>query len=139
MGKENKEGIIQIIVNMLEKKPVLFVYLYGSFLERDDFHDVDIGTYFEERKFQDKDEIFSYALNLSARLTIETGIDIDLHPLNLTPIPFSYQVIKNGKIIFERDDEERIKFETRTIDMYLDFKPKRGYYYRRVILGENNG
>jgi predicted nucleotidyltransferase len=72
------------------------------------------------------------AKNLEDATQIETKIlidaikifgteEIDLLNLNEAPLRFQYNVIKNKRVIFCADSEERINFETSVIMNYLDF------------------
>lgn len=46
LGKEEQARIESQLRTVLEREPdIAFAYLYGSFLESDTFHDVDVGIY----------------------------------------------------------------------------------------------
>ena len=46
LGKGKQARIESQLRTVLEREPdIAFAYLYGSFLESDTFHDVDVGIY----------------------------------------------------------------------------------------------
>ena len=47
---------------------------------------------------------------------------MDVRILNLAPLSFLYHVIR-GKLIFEKDEEIRVRVVEQTIARYLDLKP----------------
>jgi hypothetical protein len=48
---------------------------------------------------------------------------VDIVILNTAPVFLKYQVIKTGKILFDRNRKLRVGFTEKTINEYLDFKP----------------
>jgi hypothetical protein len=54
----------------------------------------------------------------------KTGIrNVEVVVLNDRPLRFINQVLRYGKLIFSRDEKERIRFETLMTKKYIDFKP----------------
>lgn len=49
--------------------------------------------------------------------------ELDVRILNDQSLRLVYQVLKEGKVVFCRDNEERVAFETIITKRYLDFKP----------------
>jgi len=47
---------------------------------------------------------------------------VDIRVLNFAPVSFLYEVIR-GNLIFERNEEIRIRVVEQTIQRYLDLKP----------------
>ena len=97
-------------------------YLYGSFLERDDFHDIDIAIHLCE-------DMAAYPrFKLSAKVagSLERGVqprvDFDVRILNHSPAYFQYEVISKGVLVLERDREMRVDYEAHLISEYLDLK-----------------
>ncbi len=54
-----KEKIKKIL---LESQEIIFAYLYGSFLEREDYKDIDIAIFVDREKVKD---FFDYETSLS--------------------------------------------------------------------------
>ncbi len=49
-----------------------------------------------------------------------SGRTVDLVDLSLAPPLLAHEVVKLGKLILNRDDAERVEFETRAVARYLD-------------------
>ena len=133
--KINKDNVIKEIRDIIEKDSVvLFAYLHGSFLENSSYHDIDVAIYLKEEKgitplvMQEKEFKLSSMLEQRYRNT-----RFDVRILNLAPISFKYQVIKNGLLLFTKDEEKLTNFEMATIPHYLDFSIYRKRYLREVL------
>jgi predicted nucleotidyltransferase len=114
---------VERIANVLKKrKEIIFSYLFGSFakgLERKE-SDVDIGIFLKE---DFKKSVF-YESEVALEIERETGIrNVEVVVLNDKPLRFINQVLRYGKLIFSRDEKERIRFETLMTKKYIDFKP----------------
>jgi predicted nucleotidyltransferase len=115
--------MIEKIKKVLEKhKEIVFSYLFGSFakgLERKG-SDVDIGIFLRK----DYKKSAFYESEIALEIERKTGIrNVEVIVLNDKPLRFINQVLRYGKLIFSRDEKERIKFETLMTKMYIDFKP----------------
>jgi len=117
---EERERIISRITGILKnRKEVAFAYIFGSFVEGEPFHDVDVGLYLSETP---KERFNESSLILSQNLSRELEIPVDVRILNLAPLSFLYHVIR-GKFIIEKDEETRVRVVEQTIQRYLDLKP----------------
>jgi predicted nucleotidyltransferase len=109
---------------ILEGLPVLMAYLYGSAASgrTTPFSDVDIALYLAE------------PLPPRARLQLELGVEIaledalglsnaDVRIINDAPLPVRGTVVQEGILLYCRDDERRVDFESLTLKLYLDFEP----------------
>lgn len=115
---------------LVQKGEIVFAYLHGSFL-RGDFRDIDIAIFLTERG---KREALEYELNLENELKDLTGFSSDVRALNYSPLSFRFNVMKNGTLLFSRDEGVRSDFECLSLVEYhdLDFHRKR---YREEALG----
>jgi len=101
---------------------LLIGYVYGSFLVRSNFHDIDIGLLVSgERKPY---ELFKYAMKIASDLErcITPRFDVDLRILNTAPVEFQYEVVKTGRVVFTRNENLRIAFEADVMAKYLDLR-----------------
>jgi hypothetical protein len=120
------------IINILEQElanlsdprsPVILAYLYGS-RSRGRYtilSDVGIALVTEE------------ALPPLARLDLELDLEVklaaagiegaDVRLINQAPVAVKGRVVTEGKLIYCRDDQKRIEFETMTRSQYLDLQP----------------
>lgn len=111
-----------------EDESIAAAYLFGSYARSDTgpMSDVDIavlldrvvkqGAYFDKRL----DFISKFCLHLKTN-------EVEMVILNEAPMLLAYQVVKEGILLYERDHNQRIAFETRIIGRYLDSK-----YYRKI-------
>lgn len=97
---ETKEMLKKEIIDRLSEFPeVQRVVIFGSFVNSDDPHDLDIAV------FQDSDESY-YPLAMKYRRTLRTvanRIPIDVIPICRSPEkgPFM-QEIQKGEVLYER-------------------------------------
>ena len=138
MDQEQKDSLISRITDiLLRQEPVLFAYLYGSFLGAGPFRDIDVAAYADPAAFKSTDEIFNYGLSVAAKVDMAvSGVSVDLRLLNLAPVPFKFSVITRGKLIFTKDEQKRIDFEARVRTLYFDFLPHLKLHHRSLVLGE---
>jgi len=64
-----------------------------------------------------------------------TGVDVDLVLLNTSSPIICMQVLRKGKIIFERDRKTRIEFFVRTINTCSDLKMVRAAIEKKILTG----
>lgn len=115
--------------------PVCFAYLYGSFIDSEGFNDIDLSVYIDEGATKGLSPI-RYQLDLAVRLERELkGYSIDCRALNTAPLSFRFSVITAGGLLFSRDEEKRVSFESMTRNLYFDFKPHAELYYKKAVLG----
>lgn len=131
ISTNQKRKIQKMIGNILQKeKQIHFSYLHGSFLENM-FRDIDIGIYIDKNLSKKKQ--FSYELSLEKKLQNIVSYPVDVRILNHAPLSFSFSVIKNGIILFSKDENKRIDFETRIFSKYHDFEFYRKRYRREAL------
>ncbi|MHA1257114.1 MAG: nucleotidyltransferase domain-containing protein [Promethearchaeota archaeon] len=128
MKIEEIENIFKEI--FLQNEEIIAVYLYGSFLYSDNYEDVDIGLLIRNNF---KPNIM-YEAELAGKLeqifkdTNKGFKPFDVRILNGKPLRFLFSLLKNSKIIYSKKDLERVKFETKIMKEYLDFKPHHEMY-----------
>ncbi|MBE9504155.1 MAG: hypothetical protein IME96_08275, partial [Proteobacteria bacterium] len=121
--KEQKEVICNIEAFLNQEKSVLYSYIYGSFIEGKGFNDIDIAIYVDEESMSE-DNLLQCQLELGVKLeTLLQKYPIDCRLLNQAPLSFRFSVITEGELIFSRNENKRISFETLTRSRYFDFKP----------------
>ncbi len=120
----DKDVILRRIHDVLAPLPSLRIaYVYGSFLSRDDFRDIDVALLLDGRQ-PDGDSFLKYAADAGDR--IEEALDFcyacDVRILNDQPVWFGFEIISTGKPLYVRDEDERIDFETQVTVEYQDMK-----------------
>lgn len=129
-----RKVIYDKLYDALKRDEILFVYVYGSFT-LGIFRDIDIGVYL--RNFKNKEDIIKYETTLESELEYTVGFPVDVRILNYAPLSFRFNVIKNGKLLFSKDESERSNFECLTFVEFHDFKFHRDSYRREAIGIEN--
>jgi len=135
-----KRLLVKKTTNFLEKKQeILFAYLLGSFLTRDDFRDIDIGIFLDPQKISEIDFLrYELELAVKAENRIKPGelfkryVPIDIKVLNDAPVTFRYSVSR-GELLFSRDNDIQEEFLCRTWKEYFDFEYVLNNYYQEVI------
>lgn len=136
----DKEFLIDSIKSVLEKDTdILFAYLFGSLIYFDTSiaGDIDIAIYLKPMELLDylkKEEKLTSEL-----ITILKYDKIDLRILNILPFILQYNVIKEGILIFVRDELERIDFEVKVMNKYFNIKPLIEESQRMVYLRIKSG
>lgn len=112
---EECSRIREQLTDELSRHPdVLFAYLYGSFVDAEAFHDVDIGVHLSTGQTNGDS-----ATNLSAHLSRTVKFPVDVRILNAAPVSFRLYVLR-GKCLFSRDDDLRIDIMEDTTWRYLN-------------------
>lgn len=97
-------------------------YVFGSFLEREDFRDIDVAVHLgkELAPYQ------RFKLSQRTARALEEGIlprfEFDVRILNYAPVYFQYEVISKGRVVLQRGEEERVDYEAHLISEYLDLR-----------------
>jgi len=123
---QKKEIIDELTRLLREREEIIFAYLHGSFLTHD-FRDIDIAIYLK------KDEDVLYEVELGVELEKILKFPVDVRVLNSAPLTFKFKVIKDGLLLFSRDERIRSDFEALTISEYHDFSYFRKRYRREVL------
>jgi len=71
---------------------------------------------------------FARRLRLGAEVEDVIGCQTDLVVLNDAPPLLQHQVLKHGRLLFERDRAARVEFEVRAGKIYADLKPMYDFF-----------
>lgn len=100
-----RERLTQAIKKRLMQEPdILFAYLHGSFVNAESFRDIDVGV------FTAMPEGFSYESDLSYGLSQALGHEVEVRVVNDAPVAFQMAVLRDGRLLFSRNDEVRTDF-----------------------------
>lgn len=125
--ERNKEKLIKYIK---EKDNIIAIYLFGSFADGsyNEKSDIDLAVLYEKK--------YDFTLQVSDMIDIEkifenTKVDyIDLEEVNLF---FRFSILKNGKIIYVKNEEKLYDYIHRTQISYIDMKYSRDKYVNYVL------
>lgn len=125
LTKEKKEKLRNFFK---EKKEVILAYIFGSQVKGrvSRVSDVDIAVYLDERL--SGSERFDLRLGLiNGVCSILGSKRVDLVILNDASLKLYYSVLKEGTVLYSRDELKRINTEVKVMSRYLDQR----YYQRR--------
>jgi predicted nucleotidyltransferase len=116
----NIEELLPGAIRYLESQAeVRFAYLFGGLAagRSGPLSDIDLAVYLKEGSRASSVKI-KLLNNLIDLLRTE---EIDLVILNAAPLPLAYRVLKNKRILVDRDPFLRHRYESLIIREYLDF------------------
>lgn len=105
-------------------KNILFAYIFGSYARKEvrKDSDIDIAIFLKDLSVVEEDP--SFEVKLALEIEKETDLkNVEVVVIDNKPLRFLNQVLRYGKLIFSRDENERLKFETFITKSYIDFKP----------------
>ena len=116
-------SITQAVTNVLSAQAgVAAAYLFGSMATgaagRDS--DVDIAVLFTETPPHTLD---SARFALASQLEAAVGVPVDLVIVNDAPVDLRIRVLRQGRLLVDRDRSARIGFEVRTRNQAFDLEP----------------
>ncbi len=109
-----------------EDSRVQVAYLFGSRSRRTDTaqSDIDIAVLLSRLP----ENMLDCFLDLTDRLSETLGDGVDLVILNTASPLLRHLVIRDGKVIYSRDDKARIEFEANALREYMDLSRLRDRY-----------
>jgi predicted nucleotidyltransferase len=121
------------LVAFLKTQPdIVAVYLFGS-LARGRAHprsDVDIAILLVP---MDAEAAFDRRLRLMEELRRFADREVDVIVLNIAPLLLQHQVLKHGRLLYERDRLARAEFEVRAGKIYADLKPMNDFFTQALF------
>lgn len=134
---EVKECICNKINILLEQFDIKLIYIFGSYAKgtNNKNSDVDIAVLLDKYTPYDKINLISELVGILNRSDIDVVILNDANPI------LKFQVIKYGKIIYMVSEYEKVIFESKTMDEYMDmeFFRKRQKQIMDIIFKEKWG
>ena len=127
---QEKEECINAISSFLQHHSEIFaVYLFGSFVTKESFADIDLGVLLR----REPKDILEYEIELESKLEKLERFRLDVRVLNKAPISFAQNVIRYGRLILDREPNIRSDFESYVLKKYFDFVRFRRMYLAEVI------
>ena len=128
---KNTDSLIQALREYFNncachKPEILAVYLFGSLAKKKlgNSSDIDVAFLFDRLFYKnDPYKSFSTAQIMGAEAGEVLGQEVDVSVLNCASLFFAYEVISTGVCLFERDFNERIRYEIAIKGQYYDFRP----------------
>jgi len=130
------DRVSRVIPLISDDQDVLVLYLFGSGAQNclQPLSDIDFGILLS-RRFSKKQRL-KKQIELLGRFNDFFGTDeIDLVVLNDAPPRLSFNILKDGKLLFLRDKKAIIDFREQLLNYYLDFKYFRENFDRTFMKG----
>jgi predicted nucleotidyltransferase len=126
---------------IFEQEPsIVLAYLFGSHArgQANSLSDVDVAVFLDGQP--DNDLCFEVRLNMTGRLMdhLHTN-NVDVAILNQAPLALRYRVVRDGRLLFCRDNDAHIAFTAQTVSRYLDFKPVIDLFDRTTLARAQKG
>ena len=119
----DRDKTTSVISQYLAARPeILFAYLFGSVLESDSFHDIDVAVYVRDAR--GIGDSLDYTLKMSLELERMLGFPVDIVLMNSAPDHLIHSISK-GRVLVNRDDDVRVDFITSSWSRYFDVQGKR--------------
>ncbi|MEA3460184.1 MAG: nucleotidyltransferase domain-containing protein [Chloroflexota bacterium] len=121
--KKRAEVKLSHLVELFADEAVEIVYLFGSQARGDAgrVSDVDIAIFLPNEP--NAEECAQSQLYFLDKLTkFLRRDDVDVVILNRAPLLLQHRIIRDGKVIFCRDERRRVHYEAHVIRDYLDFQ-----------------
>lgn len=118
-----KNEIIGLIKDyLLKRDEIIFAYIFGSFVKKENYHDIDIAVFINEQFDYKNPDYFSYGYEskIIGELTLLVRKNIDFVILNDASLTLKKNIIKNNILIIDKNKSKRINFENLVRKMFLD-------------------
>jgi len=94
-SRPKEEVLSKIEKELRSEKDVLLAIIFGSFVELNEYRDVDLAVYTTRKDL-------GYLAKLSAKLELESGIPVDVVPIDEVPVKLRHKILTKGIIVLER-------------------------------------
>jgi predicted nucleotidyltransferase len=124
---------ITALTEYLTAQPdVIVAYLFGSRAtgRARAASDVDVAALLNE---EDSFARFERRLQLMVEVSDVCGREADVIVLNDAPPLLQHQVLRHGRLLYERDRRARIEFEIRAGKVYADLEPMRRFFRQALF------
>lgn len=131
LSDRDKQDLINKISHIFStKKDIVFAYIFGSFISKDEFKDIDVGVYIYNIETA---TILKSELELERELEDIIRIPADVRIINNAPISFVYNILRNKVVILDNDIDLRSDFEGIVLKKYFDLQYFRREYLREIV------
>lgn len=118
---------------------VKLAYVFGSFLEREDFRDIDLGLVLAGDPGPEESLARAMEVGRSVERAIEPRREVDVKVLNTAPLSAQYEVVRTGLCVFARDEGERVRYEADLTSEWLDYKPTSDWLDEQFLQPSDGG
>jgi len=136
----NKTEIENKINRFLQRRPeISFAYIFGSFIQNKNYHDIDITVYLSGNfnKNDLKKFPYGYKSSMISELTLLVRKKVDFIVMNNANITLQQRIINKGILLFSKAERIRISYENYIRKLYIDSENirriKRKYLNEKII------
>jgi uncharacterized protein len=118
--------------DLSKREGVACAYLFGSLARgtASADSDADVAVLFDRDPPRALEGV---PARLEAELTQRAGVRVDVVVLNYAPVDLIQRVLRDGKLLSDRDPSRRIAFEVRARNLYWDLEPVLRRYRHRAV------
>jgi predicted nucleotidyltransferase len=130
----NDDKDIKRIVHYFKNRDeVSALYIFGGLAKNKKTaeSDIDIGILVDESRLKRRNFEFFKKKYYAASPTFSMR-SVDIVILNTAPPFLKHQVLKTGRVLFDRNRKLRVRFTTNAIIEYLDYKPIQDTYLKAL-------
>ncbi|MFZ1292537.1 MAG: nucleotidyltransferase domain-containing protein [Melioribacteraceae bacterium] len=112
----------QIRAFLFKREEIRIVYIFGSFVSKDYYHDIDIAV-FLKKDFNKTDPAkfpYGYESELNSEINLLVRQKIDFVVMNNAEITLQHRIINKGILLFSKDEPKRISYENYIRKLYID-------------------
>ena len=126
-----KEKTIETISSYLLRlrEDITAAYLFGSFITLEAFSDIDLAVL----TLSQPERPLALEFDLETELQKICHYSVDVRVLNAAPLSFCQNVIREGRVLVDREPNVRSDFEGKILKLYFDFARFRSRYLAEVL------
>jgi hypothetical protein len=109
---------------LIVDEDIVFAYVFGSFARGEAYRDIDVALY----TAQPRDALST--LDTAAHLERLTGCAVDVILIRHAPVALQYAILRDGHVLFSKDDTVRLCFLAMVSHQYRDYA-----HFRNIFLG----
>ncbi|MGC8816492.1 MAG: type VII toxin-antitoxin system MntA family adenylyltransferase antitoxin [Candidatus Hadarchaeum sp.] len=130
---EKEEIIKKIVETLWGFKEVELAYVFGSFYAGREFEDIDIAILLSKPPSAYESERFAMKVAGALETALGHKFEFDVKVLNFSPIYFQHEVIRDGKLLFCRDETKRVEYEAGVLSEYLDYREVLDWFDEKLL------
>ena len=120
-----KERLISAIKSLLQRERCSLAVIYGSFLDREDFRDIDLMVAMDGGRRPQMEEL----VHIRQLLERATGQKVDVVGIDLPDILLRAEIARKGRPILIQDEGLWEEFCIKALIDEMDFRPLIDSYY----------
>ena len=105
------------------------IYLFGSYAHGQALPDSDIDLAVINDEPMDENHFFEMILLIATAL----NRDIDLIDIKRTPLDMKFEIISTGVLIYDKNPQQTLEYETLIMSMYQRFNEERSGILEEIV------